>query len=893
MVAASEGKAWQVPVIVGLIVLVSIGLVESAVGFGLAQFLPEDAPQWVAPAARSGGLVAVLLPVLILFILLPMGAERRRFKEALLDLEYKEANRNKDLSQTKAMLNRETAAKEQVERRLQDSKAQFQTLADYFPDPIFVLDQEDKTVPFRVLYVNASVQKLQGSQPGDIIGRSLTGLFQLPESQQGVADWLNRVFSGEVVGFEASVRHQAGKAIPVEVRAGIVPWMGRRAVLVIVRDMTERKRYEDENRRSRSQLMDAIESIDAGLVMFGADDRLVVCNSKFKQLYAPGANVMTPGTPNEVILREYCRNGGKPPDGMTLEEWLKQRLTVHRQGGAGAESIQRLGDRWIRVSDRRTSDGGLVSLRTDITRLKDVQEAAEAANHAKTQFLANMSHEFRTPVAAVVGYAEILLDSRLQTEQRLQVVQSIIRNGRHLLALISDVLDLTKIEAGKLEMERIPVSVWRVVSEALSVAGVMANEKNLRIEAIPLGRIPRVVTADPTRFRQILDNLLTNAVKFTPTGKKVEMRVQLSENDAANRRALIIEVEDQGIGMTPEVVAKLFQPFTQADASTTRRYGGTGLGLSICRKLAESMGGAISVRSKPGVGSCFILNLPVESADLKDLVDKDDLTKGSKVHLRGQSQVKNKLSGRVLLADDNPDNRNIVRFFLERAGLTVESAENGRIAVDLATSREYDIVLMDMQMPELDGYSATSLLRQKGYQRAIVALTAHAMAGDEEKCLQAGCNDYLTKPVNAEQLIEMVGKELQTRSWDPALADLSRRSYVDPGDLPTTAPEESAPVEAPPREPTLDELIAEYRMALPGKVGEMEKALQAFDRNKLTTLAHKLRGAAGMYGFGSVSQLAGDIEDSCRAEKRPEVIAMLLSELKQIVKKTAEPKTQR
>lgn len=864
-----------------LIIPISALVVEMALAALLPRLLPQDSSPFVAGGIHALAIAAIVSPLVWLLVFRPLGQDHEKIYDALLELELKENERKKDLTVTKALLNQETQAKEQMERRLQDSKAQFQTLADYFPDPVFVLDHEDTVVPFRVLYVNGAVAKVQGAQLKDTVGRSITGILQLVDQPAGGGDWLSRVHSGQVVSFEGKLRQPSERFLPVEVRAGLVPWMGRKAILAIVRDITERQQFEDANRRSRAQLMDAIESIDAGLVMFGPDEKLVVCNSKYKQLYAPGAHAMVPGTPKEVILREYCRGGGIPPDGLSVDEWTRQRLGAMRK--PGTDSIQRLGDRWIRVSDRPTSDGGVVSLRTDITRLKEVQEAAEAANHAKTQFLANMSHEFRTPVAAVVGYAEMLMDSRLPNDQRLQVVQSIIRNGRHLLALISDVLDLTKIEAGKLEMERIPCSVWRVVTEALSVAGVVAHEKNLQIEAVPLGRIPRVITADPTRFRQILDNLLTNAVKFTPQGKRVEMRVQLSGIDKDNRRNLIIEVEDQGIGMSPEVVAKLFQPFTQADASTTRRYGGTGLGLSICKKLAESMGGGVSVRSKPGVGSCFILSMPVDPADLRDLVDKDDLSKGSKVIQRGQSTVRNKLFGRVLLADDNPDNRNIVRFFLERVGLTVDTAENGLVAVEKATSKEYDMVLMDMQMPELDGYSATRTLRQKGYQRAIVALTAHAMAGDEEKCLQAGCNAYLTKPVNADMLIEIVGKELQTRKWDPQLADLSRRSYVD-------HPVEStpAPPKEEPKEPTLDELIAEYRAALPGKVQEMEKALQAFDRVKLTSLAHKLRGAAGMYGFGTVSQLAGDIEDSCRAEKRPEVIAMLLSELGKVVSKTSD-----
>ncbi|MEI8229354.1 MAG: PAS-domain containing protein, partial [Planctomycetota bacterium] len=360
----TDNKSWQYPLALFFVVLTGTALVQIGLGLVINNIVTEDTPAWVPTAIQIAALTLVLFPLAWVFALWPILAANHRIIRQYRELETKVEDRTQHLSQTRALLNKETAAKEQVERRLQDSKAQFQTLADYFPDPVFVLDQEDKTVPFRVLYVNGVVTKLQGMQTGELVGKSITGLFQMTEKSASGGDWLNRVFSGEVIGFEASIKHQNGSSIPVEVRAGIVPWMGRRAVLVIVRDLSERTHFEDSNRRSKAQLMDAIESIDAGLVMFGPDERLVVCNSKYKQLYAAGAHAMVPGTPKETVLREYCRNGGKPPDGLSVDDWIKQRLSAHRQ--PGHESIQRLGDRWIRVSDRRTSDGGVVSLRTDI-----------------------------------------------------------------------------------------------------------------------------------------------------------------------------------------------------------------------------------------------------------------------------------------------------------------------------------------------------------------------------------------------------------------------------------------------------------------------------------------------------------------------------------------------
>ena len=438
---------------------------------------------------------------------------------------------------------------------------------------------------------------------------------------------------------------------------------------------------------------------------------------------------------------------------------------------------------WSDITDRKRAEAAVRSMNSELeqlvaqrtsqlqatnhelissnVQLEAAREAAWAANQSKSEFLANMSHEIRTPMTAILGFTDLLREECRDSPSAVQGIDTIQRNGNHLLEIINDILDLSKIESGKLEVERISCSPVQLVCEATSLMQIRADGKGISLKTEFKGPIPQRIQTDPTRLRQILLNLLGNAIKFTEVGS-VRLVTEL-EQVADEEPRLRFSVYDSGIGMTPEQLQKLFQPFTQADTSTTRKFGGTGLGLTISRRLAALLDGDISVTSTPGAGSCFSVTVGTGSlagVSLLEVGESSATTTATVAAVSPGAAASVKLDCRVLLAEDGPDNQRLISFVLRKAGAIVTVADNGLEAKTqaLEASEPFDVILMDMQMPIMDGYEATRQLRAAGYTRPIIALTAHAMEGDRAKCLAAGCTDYTTKPIERQGLLELVAR---------------------------------------------------------------------------------------------------------------------------------------
>ena len=457
------------------------------------------------------------------------------------------------------------------------------------------------------------------------------------------------------------------------------------------------------------------------------------------------------------------------------------------------------------------------------------REAALAANHHKSLFLANMSHEIRTPLTATIGFAETLLDKGQSQAEKDESIRTIIRNGRHLLGLINDILDLSKIESNKLTLETIEVSPLSMVSEVESLMGSLAREKGLTFEIDVEFPLPSQVRTDPTRLKQILLNLLSNAIKFTAKGA---IRVSCRYNKLTDQ--LHLDIRDTGIGMTPEELAKMFQAFTQADASTTRKYGGTGLGLNISKRLAQLLGGDLTVESSKGVGTCFHLdiaaNKPANAIDVSawDATNRHDAKEAA--------TAVPVLCGHVLVAEDSPDIQRLVSMYVRKTGAEVTLAENGQVAIEHALSGDFDLILMDMQMPVMDGVDATTWLRKTGYDKPIIALTANAMQEDRDRYGAAGINGFLPKPIVQADFFAVLANYLE-----PVSSGETDTNNVSDDD-------------------EFQKLVERFAASLPGMVDEISQAIAAGDLAVVRSIAHKLKGMGGSFGYPEITHIAAEIE---------------------------------
>lgn len=488
------------------------------------------------------------------------------------------------------------------------------------------------------------------------------------------------------------------------------------------------------------------------------------------------------------------------------------------------------------VRDRENSHQAVLKAYAEkenvLERLHETNLRLEAANNSKSVFVTNMSHEIRTPLTAINGFGETLLDHDISLPERLEAANAIVRNGTHLLHIINDILDMSKIEAGKLHVECISFPLFEFMADIDSFISKQATDKGLDFSVDYQFPLPRKITTDPLRLKQILLNLGSNAIKFTAKGS-----IKIIVSCTRNPNTISFEFIDTGVGLTDAQQMKLFSPFTQADSSTTRRYGGTGLGLHLSKTLAELLGGTITLDSEPGVGSKFKVVIDYGHIDQSEFVNEfPRLVK--KPTLATPLADLSPLGGRVLLADDNPDNQRLISLFVRKMNLALSVVENGEQAVQHASSEDFDVILMDMQMPVMDGLTAVKILRAKNYTKPIIALTANVMKRDCELYAAAGCNDYIAKPLSRDWLYKVLIRYL-------------------PMNTTTATPIHSLVLV---EEPEVEDIVQRFVQGLHVIQEKIHRGMHEENWTELKHILHDIKGTGSSMGYPMLTELAQKME---------------------------------
>lgn len=622
-------------------------------------------------------------------------------------------------------------------------------------------------------------------------------------------------------------------------------------------DITARKLATEQLQRAVDITSAAIESTDDGIIVINARREVILNNQQFLNiLRVPPAL----GGANQLDLLRHVFTQMKNPEPLRqkIEELERQGITesfdlLEFKDGRYIERTSKPHKFGNEANGRAISYRDVTERHTAAIELKNAKEAAEAANQAKSDFLATMSHEIRTPLNGIVGITHLLLDEPLNTTQK-QFAQLIDSSAQSLLVLVNDFLDLAKIEAGKTVLEDVPFDLRRLLADLTNLYTHRASGKPLVFHCRIAPSLPGWMYGDSTRLRQILGNLLSNALKFTARGE-----ISLEVNPVRGPRESIgleFLVTDTGIGIPPEVQARLFEHFVQADASTTRQFGGTGLGLAIVKQLSELMGGSIALRSTPGAGSCFVLRLPQVRFATVDVANHGNEAADEKTTAHTER------SGKILLAEDNHTNQVVVVGLLKKMGwYDVTLVVNGKEAVQAALTGDFAAILMDCQMPVMDGYTAAQALRDNGCHTPIIAMTANAIKGDADKCFAAGMNDYLAKPINPPMLQQVLLRWMQ---HDPyAFMATSHTSMPNTRSLPVFD-REAALQRLGGDTDLLDKVVSSFLDNTPTVLADLLQALDAPDQDAVYRHAHTLLGSSAAVAASAMEALLASMNQQAK-----------------------------
>lgn len=695
-----------------------------------------------------------------------------------------------------------------AELSLRDKENQSKMIFEHLNEFIFMVSPDGQ-----MKYLSPNSGRQMGYTPEEMVGQSfasmvhpedLPGCFQL--MSQLLEQGTSREVECRILQKDGSFRWFAatGAKLPPDAEGNIL-------LLGCTRDITDRKQMEESLRTSEEIFSIVANAIDDIIGVATTDRRISYVSPSFYRTMGYSAEEIAQSDfssrvhPDDLPLVEDARHRNLNGEQTSLEWrcrhrdghflWLETRANpVVEMDGRVAKIVGCSRD----VTERKRIEEEVRQYAREIEEsrnrvaqqadeLRRAHELVQQASRSKSEFLANMSHEIRTPMTAILGYADLLLtETNWNTTDRSEALHAIRRNGEHLLTIINDILDLSKIEAGRITLETISCDLRLLVQEVASSFQIRVVEKCLQMVVEFGEEVPTFVRTDPTRLRQILINLIGNAIKFTEVGT-IRIRVHGEATDTPERR-LRFEVIDTGIGIDSGRLEDLFLPFTQLDARTTRKFGGTGLGLTISRRLAEILGGSLNATSERGFGSTFVATIRFDSVvdAPHDSGRKTGPELNHSLKATPSQPALPRLDGcRILLAEDGVDNQRLITFLLQRAGASLVIADNGQRAVEIVqSSREQgqhiDLILMDMQMPELDGYSATRYLRQQGDARPIIALTANAMIEDRQICLDAGCSDYISKPIERAILLDTVSRWYKAaRSKEPSKSAAKPQSVLN------------------------------------------------------------------------------------------------------------------